>query len=316
MKNVTGTAGRRSRDRRLVLSVAMVGLCGAAACERPDAGDDTEAVSSAIVIPGTSVLGFETAGAWSVSSGSVAQTTALRTQGAAALQVTAPVNYTTLVSVPLASGLAPLASMTDSGAVLQLDMQMPSPQPNPNYWGAVQLYISVPSKGVNNQYLGQTELLGQQLGTFQTYRFPMTDFVRSKLAGQSYTDRTSTIALNAPVGVQGRYVFDNLRSTSPTARPVGSVPSVDVTASLATSPTVNTPGLATFAAGTIEIPASFHVRVGNAGTGTAKLELGFGTTTAVSCTYNASSDKTAYELRQSAPPATRRATSSPRPSPS
>jgi hypothetical protein len=274
----------------------MIGLCGASACGRPDVSDDTVAVSAAVVIPGTSVLGFETAGAWSVSSGAVAQVTSPRTQGASALQVTAPVNYTNLVSVSLASGLAPLASMTDSGAALLLDMQMPTTQPNNSYWGAIQLYISVPSKGVNNQYLGQTELTGQQLGTFQTYRFPMTDFVRSKLAGQTYTDLKFTVALNAPFGATGKYVFDNLRSTSPTARPVGSIPSVDLTASLATSPIVNTPGLANFTAGTIQIPASFHVRVGNAGTGTAKLELGFGTTTSVTCTYNASSDKTAYNF--------------------
>lgn len=296
MKNRTAIAGRRSRDARLLLSFATtVGLCGASACARNDVSDDTDLVRSAVVIPGTSVLGFETSGAWAVSSGTVAQVASPRTQGASALQVTAPQNYTALVSVALSSGLAPLASLTDIGATVQLDLQLPTSQPNPNYYGAVQLYINVPSKGVNNQFLGQTDLTGKQLGTFQTYQFPVTDFVRSKLAGQTYSDLTFTIGLNAPAGAQGKYVFDNLRSTSPTARPVGSIPSVDVTASLSTSPPANTPGLATFT-GTIQIPASFHVRVGSAGTGTAKLELGFGTTTAVSCTYGASADKTSYNF--------------------
>ena len=59
---------------------------------------------------------------------------------------------------------------------------------------------------------------------------------------------------------------------------------------------VSTPGSATFATGTIQIPASFHVWAGSAGTGTAKFELGFGSTTAVSCTFTASSDKTAYNF--------------------
>ena len=280
----------------LSISALVVGLFGVVACDRGNPGDEVAAVTSAVTIPGTSVLGFEAAGAWSVSSGAVAQVTTPHTQGAQALQVTAPQNYTTLVSVPLSSGLAPLASMTDSGAALQLDLQLPISQPSPSYYGAIQLYISVPSKGVNNQFLGQTELTGQQLGTFQTYRFPMTDFVRSKLAGKTYSDLKFTIALNAPPFAQGKYLFDNLRSTSPAARPVGSIPSVDVTASLSTSPPANTPGLATFTAGTIQLPASFYVRVGSAGTGTAKFELGFGSTTSVSCTYNASADKTAYNF--------------------
>ena len=295
MRNTTPIPGRRSRDVRLILSFATVGLCGASACAQSGVTDDTEVARSAVVIPGPSVLGFETSGAWAVSSGTVAQTASPHTQGASALQVTAPQNYTSLVSVALSSGLAPLASLTDSGATVQLDLQLPTSQPNPNYTGAVQLYINVPSKGVNNQYLGQTDLTGKQLGTFQTYQFPVTDFVRSKLAGKTYSDLTFTIGLNTPAGAQGKYVFDNLRSTSPTARPVGSIPSVDVTASLSTSPPANTPGLATFT-GTIQIPASFHVRVGSAGTGTAKLELGFGSTTAVSCTYSASADKKSYDF--------------------
>jgi hypothetical protein len=295
MKKVHVSGSERGWERRFAIPVLCVGLLGAASCDHADA-DSVVTERSALVIPAVNIVGFEATGGWAVSSGSVALSTGAHTQGVAALSVTAPQSYTTLVSLPLASGLPQLATLTDTGATVQIDLSLPVSQPNPSYYGALQLYINVPSKGVNNQYLGQAELTGRQLGTFQTYQFAVTDFVRSKLAGQTYSDLTFTVALNAAPGARGTYVFDNLRTTSPAAQPVGTIPSVDLVATLTQPPVVSTPGSATFTAGTIQIPASFQVRAGSAGTGTAKFELGFGTTTAVSCTYSASSDRTAYNF--------------------
>jgi hypothetical protein len=137
-------------------------------------------------------------------------------------------------------------------------------------------------------------LTGQQLGTFQTYTLPVTSFVRTQLMGASYSDLTFTVALNAPSSASGTYVFDNLRVMSPATAQVGSGPSVDLVASLVKSPPSNTPGQATFVTGTIQIPASFHVKVGSAGTGKALFELGFGSTASFSCTYTASADTKSY----------------------
>ena len=217
MKKVRALVSEGSWERRFAIPVLCIGLLGIASCDYAEGAGDVSTETSALSLPGTSVLGFEATSGWSVSSGTVALSTGAHTQGAAALSVTAPVNYTTLVSAPLTSGLAPLAALTDTGATLQIDSSLPVSQPNPNYYGALQLYISVPSKGVYNQYLGQSELTGQQLGTFQTYQFAVTDFVRSKLTGATYSDLTFTVALNAPPGARGTYVFDNLRTTSPVA---------------------------------------------------------------------------------------------------
>jgi len=140
MKKVRALASERSWDRRLAIPVLCVGLLGMASCDHadPDAVD-VATVTSALSLPGTSVLGFEATAGWSVSSGSVALSTGAHTQGTAALSVTAPVNYTTLVSAPLSSGLPPLAALTDTGATLQIDLSLPVSQPNPSYYGALQL---------------------------------------------------------------------------------------------------------------------------------------------------------------------------------
>jgi hypothetical protein len=275
----------------IVLSLSIAGALGCTTSGSDGVDQSAEALTS---VPGTSVLGFETPAGWTVSSGTVSSSAKAFTQGAAALAVAAPQSYTTLVSAPLASGLAPLAGLTNAGATVEVDLELPTSQPNPLYLGALQMYVSSPSHGVFNQYLGQSELTGRQLGTFQTYQFAVTSLVISKLAGTTYSDLTFTIALNAPSGAKGTYIFDNLRTTSPATAQVGSLPSVDVTAMLTTSPVVNTPGFATFTTGTIQVPQSFHVKVGAAGTGTALFELGFGTTTSVSCTYKASADGTSY----------------------
>jgi hypothetical protein len=292
--NGRGVASRNSMGRVAMcaaLAAAMAG-CG----QRSDAGGAVTVAAASLTAPpaGASVLGFESTAGWTVSSGTVSLSKTTLTQGTAALAVAAPVNYTTLVSAPLASGLTALAGLTSPGATVEVDMLLPTSQPNPFYLGALQLYVSAPSHGVYSQYLGQSELTGQELGTFQTYQFAVTDFVRQQLAGATVSDLSFTLALNAPAGAQGTYVFDNLRTTSPATAQVGSGPSVDLLASLATSPPANTPGLATFTAGTIQIPASLHVKLGDAGKGSALFELGFGATTSVSCTYAASPDTTAY----------------------
>src|SRR5204862_277091 len=84
-------------------------------------------------------------------------------------------------------------------------------QPNAFFFGSVQLLVSVPSRNVNNLFLSQVELTGLPLGTFQTLRFTITDGLRNALRGATFNDLTFTVALNAPSGATGTYIFDNLR---------------------------------------------------------------------------------------------------------
>ncbi len=280
------------------LAVALLSsltLGGAVGCGQGagNAGDAPVAQSSeALGVSGTAVLGFETPAGWLVLGG-IASSTTVRTQGAAALEVTAPVLGTTLTSAPLSSGLAPLAALANTGSSVAVDLLIPANEPNPHNFGSLQLFVSSPTHLIVLQSLGQVSLNGQVPGTFQTYTFPVSSSVRTALAN-TYSDLTFTLGLQAPLGSFGSYIFDNLRTQSPSTQQVGALPSVNVTALLAQSPPSNTPGQATFPAGTIQVPASFFVNVGDAGTGTATLQLGLGSTTVVSCTYDASSDATSY----------------------
>jgi hypothetical protein len=285
------------RPRSTILPASLVGLALFAAIGCTAGGQRSEEAIGQIssALSGSDVLGFESPSSWTVSSGKVTSTTT-RTQGAAALAVAAPQNYTTLVSISLASSLPGLAGLTAAGSSVSVDMLQPTTQPNPFYLGALQLYINAPAEGVNNQYLGQTELTGEPTGVFQTYSFPISSFVRTQLAGKSVSDLTFTLALNAPAGATGTYIFDNIRTRSPATAPLGSGSSVDLLATLTTNPMVNTPGSSTFAAGTIQIPQSFHVFAGDPGTGTVTLGVGLGSAT-VKCTYSASSDKTSYVFK-------------------
>jgi hypothetical protein len=287
-----GHSKRRGAATWLATGVAVSGLTGCSA-KTTAPGEDVSEVTSAITA--TDVLGFEPSSTWTVSSGTVASSTT-HTEGASSLAVTAPQNFTTLVSAKLASNLAGLAGLAGPGSTVSVDMEQPTKQPNPAYLGALQLYVSAPAEGVFNQYLGQTLLTGEPVGVFQTYSFAVTDFVRSHLAGKTYSDLTFTLALNAPSGATGTYFFDNVRTRAPSTTPVGAGPSQDVIATLSTNPTVNTPGSVTFTAGTIQIPQSFHVFAGDAGSGTATLALALGSQS-VTCTYSASSDKTSYVFK-------------------
>jgi hypothetical protein len=70
--------------------------------------------------------------------------------------------------------------------------------------------------------------------------------------------------------------------------------SADLVAILSYTPQGSTPGFATFPVGVVQVPPSFHVKLGSAGTGKAQLDLGFGAIAQTSCTYTASPDGTSY----------------------
>jgi len=274
--------------------LSVLSLAGLVSCGSTDSADHDPIAKSAqgLGVSGTDVLGFETPAGWLVVGG-IPSSTTVRTQGNAALAVAAPVLGSTLASTPLSSGLAPLAALGDPGSTIAVDLLIPAEEPNPHKFGQLQLFASSPSHLIVLQSLGQVSLTSQVPGTFQTYSFTVPDDVRTRLAG-TYSDLTFTLALEALPGSFGTYVFDNLRAESPSTQQLGALPSQNVTAIVAQSPMSNTPGQATFPPGTIQIPQSFFVNVGDAGTGTATFQLGLGSTTTVSCTYDASSDATSY----------------------
>ncbi len=191
----------------LVLA-GLVGLgCG------PGSDEDDTVTMTAALVSSQDVLGFEVLDAWTPSSGTEALTTT-HTQGASAYALTAPVNFTNIVGAPIDNAAPSLQGISAAGSGLALDMVIPTQQPNPSFIGSVQLLVNSPSRGLFNRFLGQVELTGLPRGSFQTLRFPVSDAVRTALRNATFSDLTFTVALNAPAGATGTYVFDNLRVTA------------------------------------------------------------------------------------------------------
>jgi hypothetical protein len=147
------------------------------------------------------VMGFEDLG-WTSTQAQLSLSATQRTQGCFALKV-AGSGYMTLNSAPFAT---PVPGVTST---LKLDVFVPPGQPNPFWFGAVQLYASCPSGGMYNAYLGQAELTGLPTGTFSTVSYAVPSNVRSTLSG-THNDCFFSVAVNVnqtPTPV----VLDNLR---------------------------------------------------------------------------------------------------------
>jgi hypothetical protein len=171
-------------------------VCQAGTCQ----GSSTNACTAP-------VMDFDTLGTWSFSvpNGAVVGLNSNHTQGASSLEV-APHGYATLVSTAQ-------SSLGDVGPLVLLDILLPTQQTNPFWYGAVQMFVSAPSLGIYNAYLGQVELTGLPLNKWQTIAFQLTPTMAAQLSG-TYSDLTFTIALNVPDSQTASYLLDNLRPVS------------------------------------------------------------------------------------------------------
>ena len=152
------------------------------------------------------VMDFETTNTWFFSSnGTVVGLNPNHTQGANSLEVK-PHGYAPLVSTQQ-------SSLGDVGPLVLLDILLPTQQPNPYWYGAVQMYVSAPSLSIYNAYLGQVELTGLPLNKWQTMAFQLTPQMAAQLSG-TYSDLTFTIVLNVPDNQTASYLLDNLRLVS------------------------------------------------------------------------------------------------------
>ncbi|HXU00160.1 MAG TPA: toxin TcdB middle/N-terminal domain-containing protein, partial [Polyangia bacterium] len=113
-------------------------------------------------------------------------------------------NYAPLTSIPL-------TSIGAVGPLVLLDIMLPTDQANPDWFGAVQMFVSSPSLAIYNSYLGQVELSHLPLAKWLTLPFVLPPDVVAKLSDGGYSDLTFTIALNVPYNENGHYLLDNLR---------------------------------------------------------------------------------------------------------
>jgi hypothetical protein len=181
----------------------MVGIAMASVCFSACSGgenDDVQVTTSALVVSQANVFGFEDPTQWTSTVAVSSSTT--HTQGAVSLAVAAK-NYVEVTS-------AALPSLTGVTPMIGMDMRLPSPQANPYWYGLVQLLVSVPSKGINNQFIGQVELTGKPLNQFFPVDFTLPPSLVATLQAGGYSDFRAKIVINVPFNATGNYLFDNL----------------------------------------------------------------------------------------------------------
>lgn len=142
------------------------------------------------------VFGFENSADWTLTQG-VKSSSSDRSQGTASLGVS-DFTFTTLLSPPLST----LPQVTDT---LALDLKVPATPA----WGELSIFVSIPSRNLFEQKVGQVPLAGLIAGHFHTASFPVPPSLVAAL-GSSYSDLRVKVALNAPQTSQS-YLLDNLR---------------------------------------------------------------------------------------------------------
>jgi len=150
------------------------------------------------------ILDFEDASLWTITPGTKKGLSATyRTSRNFSLDAI-PVNYTTITSVPLSSW-----GVVDSS--LKFKLRLPQGNEALAWAGALQAIISSPSRGVQNQNLGQIDLTKVVGGEFKPYAFTIPPTVVAALNAGYFSDLTITLVLNVPYNNSNDYYVDELR---------------------------------------------------------------------------------------------------------
>jgi hypothetical protein len=241
------------------------------------------------------IMGFETPEGWIVKSSSPAtrvSSTTTRTQGSFALALVNPASGTTMTSLHVPSTAGALAGVDDVGAIFEVDVMPPAPHVDA---GSLKLSVSSPSRGLKNELIGEVELKGLRGGIYSTLKFPIPEKVRSDLGGATFEDLSFEFVLTLPPGslqlpiaAPPQFLFDNLRVHAlplVTAKP-GIKPPAGYGGSVDLVTIGGEPATQSFSIGAVQIPDSFHLEQGTAGTTKVKLALGYDGNSAFTCTYD------------------------------
>jgi lysophospholipase L1-like esterase len=198
---------KQNRRSRLVRTHALA-LCTflASGCGRSSEYEGSIAKLASALAPSANegVLGFEDPSTWAVTLGSMAAgaTDPTATEGAASLAVH-PSGFGVLTS----QSFPVLSAITGP---VSYDLWVPSEQANSYWFGATQLYLNCPSRGVYNAFVGQAELTQLKTDRFHTIQFAIPDSTLGAL-DRGCTDLSFSIALNVPWNERGKYLLDNLQ---------------------------------------------------------------------------------------------------------
>lgn len=109
---------------------------------------------------------------------------------------------------------SPKTNTTEFGMIshtLSVDVFIPALLSDPNWPGAVQLYVDIPKANLNNAWVGQVELTLLSSDSWNTLNFELPEEVYNGFAGD-YPNCELRLALNNP-GCNNSYRIDNLRFT-------------------------------------------------------------------------------------------------------
>jgi hypothetical protein len=308
--------------RTPVLAAALaLYLASGAAAQEPGTAPDSESVesngasaatispASAVNITPNAIMGFENSGGWGVTTNSVVsdfsvQSTTIRTQGVAAYAVNNPPSLFKLISRPVASTASALSGIGNSGALLQLDVEIPCGTKagtcESESAGSIQGYVSSNSRGLDNVSLGNVPFSTYRAGIYNTMSFTIPESVSSALGDAEFNDLVFEFYVSTPNAIKGAYRFDNLRvhSVELVQNPNGAAPPASYGGSVDVTVTANKPVKQSFSLDPVQIPSGLHLKAGTAGATTVQLEAGVDSNTNFTCTYVAdSSDKTGQSYK-------------------
>ena len=189
---VTNGLSRGCNPRLLIGGVLLL----ASACTAVGPTESTVTERSAVVLS-SDVLGFESPSLW--QAGVALTRNNAHTQGAFSLGVAAK-GY-----VPVTSVALPPPIKVDP--TLTVNLSLPTTQANPFWFGALPVFFNSPSANIYNAYVGQVELTGLPLGSFQTLPLKVPDDLRARIQPNA-TDFKVTVVINVPVESTGVYLLD------------------------------------------------------------------------------------------------------------
>ncbi|MGK4006154.1 hypothetical protein WMF31_26280 [Sorangium sp. So ce1036] len=151
------------------------------------------------------ILGFETPGAWTSPQAQLAVHTGRVVEGISSLEVRTPTAFNAIVGPSFST-----AGLTPVGDKIALDLFVSKAQPNPSWIGTIEVLISIPSAGIDNQWVGNHVLNGHTPGTFATITFPQLPAATVSALDASPSDVKLQFNLNVTPG-SGPYYMDNIR---------------------------------------------------------------------------------------------------------
>ncbi|WP_437489917.1 hypothetical protein WME75_11700 [Sorangium sp. So ce1014] len=151
------------------------------------------------------ILGFEKPGAWTSTQAQLSVHTGRAEEGIASLQVQTPASYNEIVSPSFST-----AGLTPVGNKITLDLFVSPIQPAPGWAGNIEVLISIPSAGINNQWAGNTSLSLVTPGSFQRIQFAALPTATLNALNAAPSDVKLQFNLNVTSNT-GPYYLDNVR---------------------------------------------------------------------------------------------------------